>query len=205
MKNPPKPQKELLELLFSKYQADPEGFRSYMPEAAQLLDAMYPPRRPSRSPFGLTERERAHHLAALREVLEGLEESSISPKEAVKGLQHCATLIQDDNLPEDVGYETLVFLMKAAIGKSPGTFKSAKTVLVMGDEGREVINRVSLVRGVTLDLDRNMRLVSITVAPTKVRERRKLLKLIGLGQDIASDVALRHDDYLAEQEPHASH
>jgi hypothetical protein len=113
-------------------------------------------------------------------------------------------LVQDDSLPEDVDYETLVSLLRAAIGKSPGSFKSVKIVPIKDGEGRELINHVSLVRGVVLDLDRDMRLVSITVTPRKVRERRKLLRFVGIGKDIASDVALRHDDYLAEIEPHAA-
>ena len=75
MKNLPK--KQFLELLFSKYQTDPGGFRSYLPEVAELLDALHPPRRSLKSPFGLTERERTHHQAALRRMLEKLEDGAI--------------------------------------------------------------------------------------------------------------------------------
>ncbi len=197
-------EKQFLELLFSKYQADPDGFRSYLPEVAQLLEAMYPPQHLTKSPFGLTEQERAHHQTALRQVLEKLEQASLSTEEAVRGLEHCATLVQDDSLPDEVGHETLVGLLKAVVGKSPGSFDSTKTVMVRNGEEREVMNQVSLVRGVILNLDRNMHLVSVTITPRKVKERRKLLGFVGIGRDAASDVALRHDDYLAECGPHAA-
>ncbi len=202
MKNLPK--KQFLELLFSKYQTDPGGFRSYLPEVAELLDALHPPRRSLKSPFGLTERERTHHQAALRRMLEKLEDGPIITEEAIRGLEHCATLIQDDSLPEEVGHETLVSLLKAGIGKSPGTFKSVRTVAVGDGGGRVVMSSVSLVRGVMINLDRNMSLVTVTITPRKVRERRQLLGFVGIGHDTAPDVALRHDDYLVEKEPHAA-
>ncbi len=202
MKNPP--EKRILESILSKYRADPKGFRSYLPEAAQLLAAMYPQGRSSKSPFGLTERERVHHQSPLKDVPERLEEGSVTPQQAVRCLEHCATLIQDDSLPEEFGYETHRSLLKAAIGKSPGTFKKNETVRVSDTSGKEVINHVSLLRGVVLDLDRDMRLVSISITPKKVRERRKLLGFVGKGRDTAADVARRHDDYLVEVGPHAA-
>ena len=67
-------------------------------------------------------------------------------------MEHCATLIsEDDSLPEEVGHETLVSLLKAGIGKSPGTFKSVRTVAVGDGGGRVVMSSVSLVRGVMIN------------------------------------------------------
>ena len=196
--------KQLRDLLVSRYRADPKRFHSYLPEIAELVEAMGQPRRVSRSPFGLTERERDHHQAALQKVLEGLEKGAVSRQDAVRGLEHCATLIQDDSLPEDAGYDILVALLKAAIGKSPGTFRSVQTIPISDREGQGPPYHVSLVKGVALDLDKDMRLCSITVTPSKVRKRRKLLEFVGIGQDAASDVARRHDDYLVERVPNAS-
>ena len=196
--------KQLRDMLISEYRADPRRFHTHFPEIAGLLEAMAPPRRVRRSPFGLTERQRGHHQAALSKVVGRLGEGSVSPQEAVRGLEHCATLIQDDSLPEDVVYDTLVTLLKAAIGKSPGTFKSVQTIPVSDRGGQESLYRVSLVKGVALDLDKHMRLSSITVTPSKVRKRRKSLDFVGIGRDTAPDVARRHDDYLADRVPHAT-
>ena len=196
-------EKRLGDLLLAKYQADPEGFRSYLPEVAQLLDPVRPPQGSPRSPSGLTARERAHHINVLRGVLEKLSKDSIPPQEAVRGLEHCATVIQDDSLPEEVRYQVLVSLVKAAIGKSPGSFKSTQIVPVPGGGKREVMNHVPVVRGAVLDLDRDMRLTSITITPSKVRERRKLLGFVGSGRDTDPEVALRHDEYLAKV-PHGA-
>ncbi len=196
-------EKQILEMLLSRYRADQKSFRSFLPEVAQLLDAKYPLSHSYKSPFGLTERERAHREMALRRILQKLAEDSLSQEEAVKGLEHCAALIQDDSLPEDVGYQTLVGLAKAVIGKSPGSFKSRTAITVKSPSEGDAFHRISLVRGVDLALDRNMGLVSVTIAPGKVKERRKLLSFVGTGRDTAKDVALRHDDYLAERGSHA--
>lgn len=202
-KKVPNPKDELLEMLDSKYRSEPEKFRSYLPEVAQALDSLNPPRRPGRSPFGLTERERRHHQQALKQIVEV--EGAESVEQAVKALEHCVALIQDDSLPEEVKYKTLVKLFRAAVGRPLSSFKALETIAVADNRSpADAVTKVSLVRGVSLDLDQEMRLVSITVLPSKVRQRRKLLAFVGIGQDAKSDVALRHDEYLAEQDPHAS-
>ena len=93
-------------------------------------------------------------------------------------------------------------LLKSAIGKSPGSFTKNSTVLIdetrKGDPGYHA----SVIRGVVLNLDTEMRLVSITVTPRRFRERKKMMSLVGIGRDPKSDVARRHDDYLAEMSPH---
>lgn len=194
---------ELIEMLYLKYRSEPEKFRSYLPEVAQTLDRLDPPRPPGRSPFGLTERERRHHQQALVQILKA--EGMPSAEEAFKGIEHCATLIQDDSLPEECDHKTLVKLFKAAVGKAPSSFRAQETIEVAADRSSaDAVAKVSLVKGISLDLDWEMRLVSITVAPGKVRQRRKLLSFVGIGQDTQSDVALHHDKYLAEQDPHAS-
>lgn len=202
MKNPSR--LELVELLRSKYESDPEAFRKFMPEVAQLLESAYPRRQPPRSPFGLTERERDHHLKALAVIMGKAEDKSASLDNAVKGLQHCATLIQDDSLPQEMSYKRLVRLLKAAVGKSPGSFKSITSIPIGGKDLDTTVSHVPIVRGVTLDLDNMMSLVSVTITPSKVGQRQKLLKFVGSGRDSDSDVALRHDYYIAEQNPHAT-
>ena len=131
-------------------------------------------------------------------------QDKLGKTEALKALERCASLILDDELPKEAGHKYLVRIFEAAVGRPPGSFK-ANTTIPMGAHGSEApAHRVSLVRGVVLNLDANMRLVSATVTPRKVRERKEMLKIAGIGHDPASDVSVRHDDYLAEQSPHAT-
>ncbi len=166
-----------------------------------------PPADRSRSPSscGLTEQELRDHRAGLSEVLGKLEDGVATAEDARKGLQHSANLIRDDSLPDEVGYETLNALVRAAIGKSPGSYKARTTVALDGGDGDSpVLERVPAIRGVYLELDSNARLVSIAIHPSKVRERRKLMGIVGIGSDADPDVARRHDEYLAMQEPHGA-
>ena len=196
-------EKRLIDLLQAKRRADPQGFRKYLPGVIELLPALPARHSNARSPFGLTEQELAYHRDGLSAVLGKLEAGTVTAEEAAKGLQHCANLIRDDNLPEEVGYETLKSLIRAALGKSPGSYR-AKTTVPLGDGSGRVLERVSAIRGVSLDLDRERCLVSISIHPGKVRERRQLMKFVGASKDPAPDVAARHDDYLAMQEPHGT-
>lgn len=194
----------LIELLSSKYADNPQEFRSYMPEVAQWLDAFDSPRRQlARSSFGLTEREVKFHQSTLTETLAAVASGAATPAEAVKGLEHCAFLIRDDSLPAEADYEALCALFKVAFDKRPASFKKSETLKAPdGRPSDDVVHKFSLVRGVSLDLDREMRLISVSVFPHKVKQRRKLLAFVGAGHDAESDVARRHDDYLARISPH---
>lgn len=198
-----KQEKRLIALLQAKRRADPQGFREYLPGVSELLPALPASRRSTRSPFGLTERERAYHRDGLADALDKLEAKTVTAEEAAKGLQHCANLIRDDSLAEEIGYEVLKGLIRATLGKSPGSYRSKTTVPLGAGSGR-VLERVSAIRGVYLDLDRERRLVSISVHPGRIRERRQLMKFVGASKDPEPDVAARHDDYLAMQEPHGT-
>ena len=202
-------QERLIDLLLAKHRNDPEAFREFLPGAAELLPERPPHRSMARSPFGLTERELAHHRHGLSAVLGKLDEDTITPEEAVKGLEHCAALIRDDNLPygwdenlsHEMGYEVKKGLLKAALGKSPGSYRSKTTVSI--DKGKAaVLESVSLIRGVLLDLDGNERLVSISIHPGRYAERRRLMRFVGASTDPMPDVALRHDHYLYSVDSH---
>ena len=189
-------ERRLIELLQARYREEPKGFRKYLPGAADLLPEQPPGGGGRRSPFGLTEQEIAFHRAGLAEVFEKLDKSSVATEEAARGLQHCAALIMDDNLPEEADYEKLKSLIRAGIGKSPGSYKSKATIQI-GEGNGDVHERVSAIRGVYLDLDGRRRLVSISIHPRKVRERRGLMQFVGASKDPEPHVSSRHDDYLA--------
>ena len=141
----------------------------------------------------------------MSEALATLREGTITPEEAAKGLQHCAQVLKDDifGFPEEDRHESAKALIRAAIGKSPGSYKSKTTVPLDQDNKGPVVEQVSVILGVYLDLDRNGELVSISIDPTEVRKRREIMKFVGAGTD-EPDVAARHDYYLALQDPHSN-
>ena len=195
----------VMDLLEQRYSLEPEKFRAFLPDIAQVFDAMYESRRSKKPPFNLTERERAYHRESLVKTLQCPDGDNLTSEQAIKAFEHCANLIRDDSLPDEVRYPTMVRLLKAAVGKSPGSFRKNETIIVGHEQSsKDVINRVSVIRGVHLELDRDMRLVSISVSPYKFRQRRKLLSIVGVGRDTKSDVSIRHDDYLAEIDPHGT-
>ena len=149
----------------------------------------------------LSDREKAHHVASLSCVLERRE---LASSDAVKALESCAILVQDDFMTPHVDHQSVVLLFKAAFGKTPAAIRENTSIPIEGHGTEEPVYHSSLVRGVIAELDPGMRLVSITVTPRKVREGNEMMGIVGIGQDSRTDVAARHDDYLDEQSPHDS-
>lgn len=199
-------EKQIIDLLQVKRSQDPDGFRKYLPDVADLLPDPTRERTESRRPvFGLTEHERSYHKDGLSDALGKLDAGSVTPEDAAKGLEHCANLLRDDifGLPERADYETLKALIRAAVGKSPGSYRS-KTTVPLGNGVGPVLERVSVIRGVYVDLDRNRQLVSVSISPQEVRGRKKLMEVVGAFRDTDPNAAARHDDHLAMQDPHGN-
>ena len=193
-----KKSERIVSLLQAKRRRDPKGFRKYLPEVSDMLPKSA--RRPvSKSPFGLTERERDFHRDGLEEIPHVLE-GGASTDQAIRALHHYAMLIRDDAFYGELEDGDFKALVKAVVGKSPGSFRAKTTIKL--ESGGSTVEQVSALRGVYLDLDGERRLVSITIHPGKMREHRRLMKVVGIGADSKSDVAARHDEYLAMQDPH---
>lgn len=199
-------EKHIIDLLQAKRRKDPDGFRKYLPDVERLLPDPPPMQAKLRPPvFGLTERERSCHKAGIIDALAKLRDGTITPEEAAKGLQHCAHVLKDDifGFPEEDRHDSAKALIRAAIGKSPGSYKSKTTVPLDQDGKGPVVEQVSVILGVYLDLDRNGELVSISIDPTEFRKRREIMEFVGASAD-EPDVAARHDYYLALQDPHSN-
>ncbi len=154
-------------------------------------------------PVGLTNRERKSREQSVREILDGLRTHDLDKERAITGLEHCAVLIKDDSLPEDIGYNSFADLLKVALGRSVNSVKANTTVRVGATATEDASVEVSIIYGVKLHLSHSMQLVAISVTPHKVRGRNKRLGILGLASDVNSDVARNHDAYLAEVSPHA--
>lgn len=193
----------LTDLILAKYRADPEGFRIYLPDVAKVLDSMSKPHRLSRSPFGLTEHERAHRIQALESIVEGLGKGQVDSGGAIRALEHCAVLTEDDSLPREIDYKTLLRLLRFAIGKPISEVKGKATIAIQREQSDKAVNHVSLIRGVILDLSSDMRLVSVTVNPQKVKERRRAVRFIAMTEDVSRSTA-EHQHSGLEEEGHAT-
>lgn len=145
----------------------------------------------------LGEHDPTSRVKSLAQSLERRRDSALSKQNAVKALEDCAILILENRLPKTCDHESLVGLLESALGKSLRSFDSATTIPVESTDGVITAASLSLVRGVILNLDSDGHLVSIDITPGKIKERDALLTIVGLGRDSKSDVAERHDDYLA--------
>jgi hypothetical protein len=186
-------QEPILRSLLNKYQTDPEGFRSYLPEVAQELEQLFPSKRKSGLRSALTEQERERLQKAL---LKLLKKKELSSEEAIQVLEYSATLIQDGGLPIELNRRTLLSFLHQVIGTPVS--KLEKTTQIPVRDG-EAVKELALLRGVHLHLTWNDRVVGISVFPTKLKERHKALSFVGIAKDNASDVAQRHDAYLAQE------
>ena len=192
-------ERQAFELLVARYKSDRAWFDTNWSELGELLANVTARPGKTASSFGLTENERRFRIDALKGIIAS---EHLTPDNAVTALEHCASLLRDDWTVKGVPVEERARLFKAYAGKAHTSFKRNTTIPTVDANDSEAAHHISLLRGVALNMDVNMRLLSITVTPRKVREVKKLMSIAGIGSDSATDVARRHDDYLAEASPH---
>ena len=182
----------ILDILTNKYETDPEKFRTYLPELMPEIEDRAPSVCKKDHVSTLTEIERER----LCELLLNLpRDKSVTEQQAIQALGYCATLIQDENLPNEIVRKTILTFLHKVIGtplsriskiteKSVGNGKAVKTIAVL--------------RGVYLHLTWNDLLVAFSISPTKFKERSEALRFVGIGQDSLADVSRQHDQYFFE-------
>jgi hypothetical protein len=135
-------------------------------------------------------------LKALQERLDIIGSDGPSRDQAIEALRICAVLAESRVLPPSVGYDLLAELLEA-VWQSPINWED-RSELRSDIDDQEPAGAVRLARGLDLFLDKNERLVAITLRPSKFMEGLRLMKIVGIGHDTATDVAERHDDYLVD-------
>ena len=182
----------ILHILVNKYETDPERFRSYLPELMSEIEDKHPSVGKKGHISALTEIERERLYELLLKLPRG---KSVTEEQATQALGYCATLIQDENLPDEIDRKVILNFLRGVIGtplskinkiteKSISTEKAAKTIAVL--------------RGVYLHLTWNDLLVAVSIIPTKFKERSEVLKFVGIGQDSFADVSRQHHQYFCE-------
>ncbi len=182
----------ILHILTNKYQTDPERFRSYLPELMPEIEDRSPSACKKGHVSTLTEIERER----LRELLLRLpRDKSVTEEQAIQALGYCATLIQDENLPNEIVRKTILTFLHRVIGTPMSRInKITKKTVGNGKEAK----RIAVLRGVYLHLTWDDLLVAVSISPTKFKERSEALRFVGIGQDSLADVSRQHDQYFSE-------
>lgn len=76
------------------------------------------------------------------------DEQGLTREEAVAALQDYAALLDDGKVPGDFDFGKRLSVLKAAIGKGPGSFKAQVTIPVSSAPDTNVVTSLALVRGV---------------------------------------------------------
>jgi len=186
---------EIVRLLIKEYQEAPDELWSNYPHIADKLDRHISPKKPSRDSertfyHYLTEREQEFRLNSLRPIIEKFQAGGqVSKDEAIRALEDAAAL-QDY---AEAFKDSLLALAQRALGLSLDTGEKQPISLI---RGKAEHHSYVLVRGVTLSLTWDRKLIKIDVAPKELADRRKALSLVGCGHDKQPDVARKHDAYL---------
>lgn len=186
---------EIVRLLIKELQEAPEELWSHYPHVADKLDKYINPKKPSRDrerPFYhyLTEREQEFRLNSLRSIIEKFQtDGQASKDEAIKALEDAAALQHHAETFKD----SLLALAQRTLGLS---LDAGEKQTIYLSRGKTEHHSYVLVRGVTLSLTWDRKLIKIDVAPKELAQRRKVLSLVGCGYDKQPDVARKHDAYL---------
>ena len=144
----------------------------------------------------MTERERGFKLRSLGELIERYRSmGSLPSEEAHRALALAAALREH----AEAYKQTLLEMVERVLGLHLDSPEPEKLSVV---KGKLEHHTFQLARGVTLSLAWDGALLAITLDPHQWWLRSQALSIVGIGRDQASDVAERHDDYLADAIQH---
>lgn len=192
-KRSPGTQKDIVwKILINKYRADPDGFRFYLPEATQEIEKMLtsPIKRTHIST--LTELERARLCKSLLNIPK---DKKIPQAEAIQALEYCATLVQDESLPDEIDRKAVLHFIHNAIG-SPVSKIERVTRITLND-GQET-RKLAILRGIYLHLTWNDRLVAVSISPSKHKERSEAMRFVGIASDSDPNTSVKYGLHATE-------
>ena len=148
----------------------------------------------------MNEQDLQKRRERLRHSLASLPEKALNREKAIGALEDWAALIQAGERPVDVGYDEAAALLRLATGKDLSSMQAPETVEIRprSTSDLKALVEVPIFRGIGLKLTSSMELLSMDVSPAKIAEGRRLLSIVGIGFDTATDVSINHDEYLAD-------
>lgn len=192
----------IVESVVAAYRDNPDKIRESLPAIVPLLEQKRPRRLGGArlDPYSLTVGERHKRSQRLSEVLANMERHKVPHSDALQALEDGLVLL-DDGQEEAVALrpKLLKLLRQVADVSLAIEGKQRKYQIRPAPPARAV----TLIRGVTCHMTWDFHLVSVEVDPRELAKRRKAFSIIGVGQDAATDVAQRHDEYLVQEGPSA--
>lgn len=167
----------VLQVLINKYRVDPDGFRSYLPEITQQIEMVVSSPIKRSHVSTLTELERERLCKALLQIPK---DKKASKHEAIQALEYCATLMQDESLPDEIDRGVVLGLIQNAAGAPVSKIKKTTKIAV---SNREATKTLAILRGIYLHLTWNDQLVAISFYPWKSRERSEAMKFVGIDKE----------------------
>jgi hypothetical protein len=192
----------IVESLVAAYRGNPDKVRESLPAIVPLLEQRTPRRLGGTrlDPYSLTVGERHKRSQRLSEVLANMQRHKLPQSDALQALEDGLVLLEDGQEDAVALRPRLLKLLKQIADVSLATEgKQRQYQLGIGQPARTVL----LARGIICHMTWDFHLVSVEVDPKELAKRRKALSIVGIGQDTASDVAQRHDEYLAQAGPSA--
>lgn len=173
----------VLQILANKFRADPERFRSYLPELLPEIEGQLPPAGTRGHVSSLTEIERER----LRDLLTKVpRDKLLTEQQALQALGYCATLIQDETLPDDIDRKTIHIFLHKLIG-TPISKINRKTEKLLGNG--EAAKAIAVLRGVHLSLTWDDLPVAVVVLPAEFKERARALRFVGIGRGSSPELS----------------
>ncbi|HLC29843.1 MAG TPA: hypothetical protein VJM51_03580 [Dehalococcoidia bacterium] len=187
-------ERKIVDFLVDVFRSNPKAIERISPELARHLEEVVAGRPVESAPSRtrLTEKERADRLSAVHGIRRG---QKFSDEEATKALESAAALLEDAYANGSLDREWLAQLAKRVSGLSYSLKgRPVEKTIRPGELSRSV----SLIRGVTLGLTWDWRLISVSVDQRELWRRKRALAFVGIASDVSGDVAEKHDEYLRE-------
>jgi hypothetical protein len=188
-------EREIGREVIKEFQEAPNELWSYYPHIADKIERQVSPKKPSPGKesifyFYLTEPEREFRLNSLRSIMERFQrDGQVSREEAIKALEDAAAL---RDYAEDFKDSLLAIIQRPLELSLDAGDKQTVSIL----RGKSEHHSYTLIRGITLSLTWDRKLIKIETDPKELAERRKMLSFVGCGSDRQPDVARNHDAYL---------
>lgn len=193
---PAKSKAKIVRTILERFKRDPDFVASFFPEVyeelcglktkrSRLVSEAYP------SGYGeLTELERRTREAKLRKIVEKFQTGeTLSKEEGLELLEHLASL----SLKHVQEYPIALKAAERALSISLNEERDRTRRFRKGRIGK--IQR--LLPGIELYLTWDGKVLKLKWHKSDIIRRNKALSLVGIGADSQSDVAGRHDEYLA--------
>lgn len=192
----------IVESVVAAFRENPEKVRETLPSVVRILEqtGLGSSGRARSYPYSLTVGERQSRSQRLQEVLVTMGRQKLSHSDALQALEDGLVLLEDGQEDAVALRPKLLKLLRQIADVSLAIEGKQRKYPLRTDPPARA---VTLLRGITCHMTWDFHLVSVEVDPKELAKRRKALSIIGVGPDAASDVAQRHDEYLAQEGPSA--